>query len=58
MHSQERSLIQSFMAQAQELTELKSVIQTLEWDQETMMPVLGSPLRARQLSGPGTPEHR
>ena len=50
MHSQKQSLIQLFMAQAQELTELRSVLETLLWDQETMMPALGGPFRARQLS--------
>ncbi len=58
MPSQKQSFIQSFMAQAQELTELKSVIQTLEWDQETMMPALGSPLRARQLAALSALHHQ
>ena len=50
MNSQEQSLIQSFMRQSRELIELKSVLHTLTWDQETMMPARAGPFRARQLS--------
>ena len=50
MHSQKQSLIELLMRQTQELTELKSVLDTLIWDQGTMMPSSGGPFRARQLS--------
>lgn len=35
---------------AQELSDLRSILQTLNWDQEAMMPAAGGPFRARQLS--------
>jgi carboxypeptidase Taq len=41
---------QSFKQQARELTELRSILSTLTWDQETMIPTLGSSIRAGQLS--------
>jgi len=41
---------QAFEEQARELAELCSVLNTLTWDQETMIPPLASPLRAGQLS--------
>ena len=41
---------QSFKKQARELTELRSILSTLTWDQETMIPTLGSSIRAGQLS--------
>ncbi|MCH8319349.1 MAG: carboxypeptidase M32 [Acidobacteria bacterium] len=50
MDSQEQSLIQSFMRQSRELIDLKSVLEILTWDQETMMPSRAGPFRARQLS--------
>ncbi|MFQ5930233.1 MAG: carboxypeptidase M32 [Acidobacteriota bacterium] len=41
---------QSLIERAQELTELGSILQTLTWDQETMMPSRGGPFRARQIA--------
>ena len=38
------------MRQSRELIELKSILATLTWDQETMMPTRAGPFRARQLS--------
>jgi len=38
------------MRQSRELIELKSVLEILTWDQETMMPSRAAPFRARQFS--------
>jgi len=46
----QQNLMDSFMRQSRELIELKSILATLTWDQETMMPTRAGPFRARQLS--------
>ena len=45
-----QNLMDSFMRQSRELIELKSVLEILTWDQETMMPSRAAPFRARQYS--------
>ena len=46
----QQNLMDSFMRQSRELIELKSVLEILTWDQETMMPSRAGPFRARQFS--------
>ena len=49
MDSQSTHLTQ-FEQHTEELMLLRSVLQTLSWDQETMMPIQGGAFRARQMS--------
>ncbi|MEE2822645.1 MAG: carboxypeptidase M32 [Acidobacteriota bacterium] len=49
MHSRETDTTQ-FEQQTEELMLLGSVLQTLSWDQETMMPSQGGSFRAKQIS--------
>ncbi len=42
--------LERFQELSRELTDLGSVLSTLSWDQETMMPTAAAPFRARQLA--------
>ena len=44
------SVYQSFIERSRELCDLGSTLRLLQWDQETMMPFLGSSFRARQIA--------
>ncbi len=52
------SIYQSFVERSRELCDLDSTLRLLQWDQETMMPVLGISSRASQIATLATLYHQ
>jgi len=50
VNHQRQGALEQFIERSQELVRLGSILHTLSWDQETMMPPEGGPLRAQQRS--------